>query len=60
MSIQLSSQGGEVMVATNVVCAKLDTCPKITMVLDKDLAGDWQYADAIRAVCAACDQKDAK
>lgn len=36
-------------------CAKLDDCPKIKMILDKDLL-DFQYAEAIRAVCAKCDQ----
>ena len=35
-------------------CPKLDTCDKIQMVLDKDLAGDWQYAEVIRAVCKKC------
>ncbi len=30
-------------------------CDKISMVLDKDLAGDWQYAEVIRAVCAKCE-----
>jgi len=34
-------------------CPKLDDCPKIKMVLDKDLL-DFQYAEAIRAVCAKC------
>ncbi len=38
-------------------CSKLDTCYKILMVLDKDLAGDWQYAEAIRAVCAECQRR---
>ena len=36
-------------------CSKLDDCPKIGMVLDKDLAGDWQYAEVMRLVCARCD-----
>jgi len=35
-------------------CRKLDTCYKIAMIQDKDLAGDWQYAEAIRKVCAKC------
>lgn len=39
-------------------CVKLNDCPKIKMVLDKDLAGDWQYAEVIREVCAKC--KEAK
>ncbi len=38
-------------------CPKLNTCPKIVMVMDKDLAGDWQYAKAIRAVCQACTEE---
>ncbi|MDD4877292.1 MAG: hypothetical protein PHQ86_09275 [Dehalococcoidales bacterium] len=38
-----------------MVCKKLDDCYKIKMVLDKDLAGDWQYAQVIREVCAKCD-----
>ncbi len=25
------------------------------MVLDKDLASDWQYAQVIREICAKCD-----
>jgi len=29
-------------------CPKLNECPKISMVLDKDLASDWQYAQVIR------------
>lgn len=35
-------------------CPKLDDCYKIKMVLDKELAGDWQYAEAIKAVCDKC------
>jgi hypothetical protein len=34
-------------------CPKLDECYKIKMILDKDLL-EFQYAEAIRAVCAAC------
>ena len=37
-------------------CQKLNDCPKIKMILDKDLL-DFQYAGAIRAVCAPCDQR---
>jgi hypothetical protein len=37
-------------------CPKLNVCPKVAMVLDKDLAGDWQYAEAIRSVCEACEE----
>jgi len=36
-------------------CPKLNDCPKIKMVLDKDLL-DFQYEEAIRAVCAKCDE----
>jgi len=35
-------------------CPKLDDCRKVDMILDKDLAGDGQYAWAIRKVCAKC------
>jgi len=34
-------------------CPKLDECYKLKMILDKDLL-DFQYAEAIRAVCASC------
>ncbi len=34
-------------------CPKLETCPKIDMVMDKDLL-DYQYAESIRAVCKKC------
>ena len=36
-------------------CPKLDECYKIKMVLDKDLL-DFQYADAMRSVCANCSE----
>jgi len=36
-------------------CLKLDECYKIKMVLDKDLL-DFQYAEAIREVCANCSE----
>jgi len=36
------------------LCAKIDNCYKVDMVLDKDMAGDWQYAETIRSVCALC------
>jgi len=42
------------MTTTEVICAKIGDCEKIKMVMDKDLAGDWQYAEAIRAVCKKC------
>jgi len=38
-------------------CSKLDDCPKIKLILDKDLL-DFQYAKAIRAVCAKCDEME--
>ena len=34
-------------------CKKLNECYKITIILDKDLL-DFQYAEAIRAVCSKC------
>ena len=37
-------------------CPKLDECYKLKMILDKDLL-DFQYAEAIRAVRAKCDQR---
>jgi len=36
---------------------KLNTCYKVQMVLDKDLAGDWQYAQVIRSVCKKCKER---
>lgn|GEM_PF-5050916 len=36
-------------------CPKLDECHKVKMVLDKD-AEDFQYAEAIRVVCAKCSE----
>ena len=36
-------------------CPKLDDCLKVKMILDKDLL-DFQYAEAIRAVCAKCSE----
>ena len=36
-------------------CPKLNECYKVKMVLDKDLL-DFQYAEAIRAVCANCSE----
>ena len=43
--------------ATEAVCAKINNCPKVVIVLDKDLAGDWQYAECIRAICSRCIEK---
>jgi len=34
-------------------CPKLDECYKIKMIQDKDML-DFQYAEAIRNVCANC------
>ena len=34
-------------------CSKLETCPKIVMVMDKDIM-DFQYAESIRKVCGKC------
>jgi len=36
-------------------CLKLESCSKIKMILDKDIM-DWQYAEAIRDVCARCNE----
>ena len=36
-------------------CPRLDQCSKVKMVLDKDLL-DFQYAEAIRVVCAKCSE----
>lgn len=38
-------------------CPKLDTCHKVAMVLDKDLAGDWQYAEVIKQICNKCEEE---
>ena len=40
-------------------CAKLDTCYKLKMVLDKDML-DFQYAESIRAVCGKCEEGELK
>jgi len=40
-------------------CPKLNECLKVMMVLDKDLL-DFQYAEAIRAVCANCSEVKGK
>ena len=36
-------------------CPKLDECPKIRMVLDKDLL-DFQYSESIKEICAKCSE----
>jgi len=38
------------------LCAKIKDCHKVGMILDKDLAGDWQYAESVRVVCARCSE----
>ena len=38
------------------ICSQINECPKIKMILDKDMAGDWQYAQCIREVCKLCDK----
>ena len=38
-------------------CPKLNECRKIEMIRDKDLL-DFQYAEAIREVCARCEGND--
>ena len=40
-------------------CPKLDDCYKLKIILDKDLL-DFQYAEAIRAVCAKCPGPETK
>jgi len=42
----------------SIICTKIDTCYKVRMVMDKDLAGDWQYAHTIRRICAICQDKE--
>ena len=37
-----------------MICPHVDDCPKIKMVLDKDLPGDTFYAAEIQAVCRVC------
>lgn len=41
------------------ICEKIDNCFKVKMVMDKDLAGDWQYAEMIREVCDKCKEEEA-
>ena len=40
-----------------IVCSKIDDCPKVGMVMGKDLAMDEQYATAVRGMCARCPEK---
>ena len=37
-------------------CTKLDTCPKVDMVLDKDIP-DWVIAQFISSVCIQCKER---
>ena len=36
------------------MCPKINDCFKATMVLDKDLAFNWQYASEMKKVCQNC------
>ena len=38
-------------------CKKLNDCCKIRMILDKDIMS-FQYAEAIREVCAKCNKHE--
>lgn len=40
------------------LCKKIDECFKIRMLRDKDWAGDWQFAEAVEAVCGKCDERE--
>ena len=44
------------IVVLNVMkkCRKLNNCPKVQMVLDKDLPDDRFYAEYIRRICSKC------
>ena len=44
----------EVMKMLAERCPNFDECPKIKIILDKDLADDRQYADALITVCKRC------
>lgn len=48
----------EVMKMLAERCPSLDICPKIKIILDKDLADDGQYADAMIEVCKKCPGPD--
>ena len=49
----MRSREKEAQARKSEVCPKLDDCYKVQMVLDKDWL-DFQYAEAIRSVCADC------
>lgn len=38
-------------------CGKIDSCTKISMVLDHDML-DGQYAEVIKKVCNKCNEKE--
>lgn len=38
-------------------CRKLDDCPKVRMVFDKDLL-EFQYLEAIEEICHKCDERE--
>jgi len=37
------------------LCSKIDTCPKIAMLRDKDML-DEQFVESVRAVCGKCSE----
>lgn len=37
------------------LCSKIDTCPKIDILRDKDML-DFQFADAVKSVCGKCNE----
>lgn len=37
-------------------CPKLDECPKVRMVFDKDML-EFQYGEAIRQICEKCEEE---
>ncbi|MGR3295850.1 MAG: hypothetical protein ACUZ8A_06450 [Candidatus Bathyanammoxibius sp.] len=41
------------MTSSDTPCPQIDSCYKVTMILDKDIL-ESQAADAIRSVCAKC------
>ena len=45
--------GSVVTVFAVKLCPQIDSCPRIDMIMDKDIL-DFQAADAIRSVCANC------
>ena len=45
------------MKVKEATCSKINSCRKITIILDKDML-DFQYAEAIRSVCEVCKAKE--